>query len=503
MHTPIDRIPEHLRGMTDVQLETYKSALTVMSELTNRWELAHRAGSQYEGMRDIYEALGYKMSLSYLDYYARYERQDIAAAIIDRPVEATWKDEFNLVESSDDEFTPLEKAWKILAEEFDIATKFERLDTLACIGQYAVLLLGLDDVTTAEGHASPVTGKPNLLYLKPIGENNAQIDIWDIDSTSPRFGMPQIYSIKIQIGDGTSSKTLRVHHSRILHVVGKTLESEVLGRPMLQSVFNRLYDLEKTVGASAEMFWRGGRPGYKASVDENYTMSTADKDDLLAQIAEYEHNLRRILVAQGVSIESLAQQVADPSSVVDVLITMISAVTGIPKRILTGSERGELASSTDRDSWMDLIDARRNKIATKQIIRPFIDRCIEYGILPPVKSEEEGYVIEWPDSYALTEKDRVEIGHVRATALKEYATNPTSEDMMPLEAFLKIILGLDDDQIALIEEMREAQMEERLEEEERLLLEQEERERLLQEEQNKQLPGGEEEEKRAGFLQEK
>jgi len=88
----------------------------------------------------------------------------------------------------------------------------------------------------------------------------------------------------------------------------------------------------------------------------------------------------------------------------------------------------------------------------------------------------------------------VEIGHVRATALKEYATNPTSEDMMPLEAFLKIILGLDDDQVALIEEMREAQMEERLEEEERLLLEQEERERLLQEEQNKQLPGEEDEE---------
>ena len=481
----IDRIPAHLRSMTDAQLETYKSALSVMSELTNRWELASRAGAQYDGDRDIYEALGYKTTLSYLDYYARYERQDIAAAIIDRPVEATWKDAFSLVESSDDEFTPLEKEWKALAEEFDVASKFERLDTLACIGQYSVLLLGLDDVTTTEGHASPVEGKPKLLYLKPIGENNAQIASWDTESTSPRFGKPSTYSIKVQLGDGSSNKTLQVHHSRVLHVAGKTLESEILGRPVLQSVFNRLYDLEKTVGASAEMFWRGGRPGYKASIDDNYTMSDTDKEDLLDQIAEYEHNLRRILVAQGVSIESLAQQVADPSNVVDVLIQMISAVTGIPKRILTGSERGELASTTDRDSWMDLIDVRRNKIATKQIIRPFVDRCIEYGILPQVKSEEEGYTIEWPDSYALTEKDRVEIGHVRATALKEYATNPTSEDMMPLEAFLKIILGLNDDQIALIEEMREAQMEERLKEEEKLLLEQEQRERLLREEEEK------------------
>ena len=32
---------------------------------------------------------------------------------------------------------------------------------------------------------------------------------------------------------------------------------------------------------------------------------------------------------------------------------MISAETGIPKRILTGSERGELASSQDRDNWFE------------------------------------------------------------------------------------------------------------------------------------------------------
>lgn len=469
-----ENIPERIRNMSDQQLQAYKATLEVMSGVTTRQALISRYGQQYGGDRDIYTALGYKTVLEYKDYESKYERQDMAAAVIDRPIEATWKDQFTLVESSDDEFTPLENEWEKLCEEFDLTGKFERLDTLAAIGQYSIMLLGFDDVVNAEGNMTPITGPCRLLYVKPISQGNATIAAWDMNTASPRFGLPEKYSVTIKVGTGDDSRIISVHHSRVIHVVGKILESEVLGTPALTSVYNRLDDLEKVVGASAEMFWRGGRPGYAGKVEDGYSMSDSAKEDLLGQIAEYENNLRRVLIAQGVTLEALASQVADPASHVDILIQMISAVTGIPKRILTGSERGELASTSDRDAWKDLIDSRRSKIATRRIIRPFIDRCIEYAVLPPVKSEEEGYGIEWPDSYALTESDRVNIGQVRATALREYATNPVAEDMLPLEAFLKIILGLDDNQIALIEEMREAQLEERIEEEERILLEREE-----------------------------
>ena len=65
-----------------------------------------------------------------------------------------------------------------------------------------------------------------------------------------------------------------------------------------------------------------------------------DEDALLKQLDEYEHNLRRIFINRGISMESMSPQVSDPSSHVDIQIQMISAQTGIPKRILTGSERG-------------------------------------------------------------------------------------------------------------------------------------------------------------------
>ena len=127
------------------------------------------------------------------------------------------------------------------------------------------------------------------------------------------------------------------------------LEDEVNGLPRLEAVFNRLLDLEKIVGGSAEMFWRGARPGFQGIVSEGYNMTDEDIDELQKQLDEYEHGLRRFLINRGVSLDALAQQVSDPRNHVDVQLQMISAITGIPRRILTGSERGELASTEDRE----------------------------------------------------------------------------------------------------------------------------------------------------------
>ena len=72
-----------------------KPLLKVFSDLTHRLALASQMGFQYRGDRDVYQALGYPLqaSLNYNQYYERYLRQDIAKAIIDRPVKASWKGE--------------------------------------------------------------------------------------------------------------------------------------------------------------------------------------------------------------------------------------------------------------------------------------------------------------------------------------------------------------------------------------------------------------------------
>lgn len=428
----------------------------VLSALLSRAKLMARLGQQYGGDRDLYTALGYDVDPRYEQFAAHYERQDIAKAVINRPVEGTWRGLFEVTEVDDDEETPFEKAWKDLQKALTLKQRFMRVDKLSSLGSYGVLLFGFDDVKDIGDFRAPVAqGKRTLLYLKPLGEGSAEIKEWVEDTKDPRYGQPMFYDASLKKKDDQETTRFYVHHSRILHISGELLESEVQGVPVLKVLYNRLMDLEKIVGGSAEMFWRGARPGYQGKLDPEYTMSTQTAADLQSQIDEYEHNLRRIMVNEGIDLKALTAQVSDPTPHVDVQLQMISAVTGIPKRILTGSERGELASSEDRDAWNEKISDRREEHAEPQIVRPFIDRCIEHGVLPTPKEE---YTVIWPDLFAPSEKEKAEVGKIRATAIKEYGANVANQEILPLESFLKHVLGFSDELIELIAEQREAQI---------------------------------------------
>ena len=440
--------------------QVLKNQLTAMSVLLSRAQLAARLGQHYDNNRDIYEALGYDLELTYDKFAALYERQSIAKAIINRPVHATWLGEFGIIESDDDQETTLEKEWKKLDKQLGIKSRFVRLDKMACLGKYAVLLLGLNDVKTRDEFQNPVIGgNKKLLYVKPYAEDDISIQTWENNTNDERYGLPKIYRITFTSPDGNQTDQVLIHHSRIIHVPGELFKSETEGMPYLQSVYNRLKDLEKLVGGSAEMFWRGARPGYQGKVDPEYQLTAEMRDDLQDQIDEFEHNLRRILINEGIGLEALRPQVADPSAHVDIQLQMISAVTGIPKRILTGSERGELASTEDRNNWFDMIKSRREEYAEIQIVRPFVDRCIEYGVLPKPQDE---YSIKWQDLYAMSEEEKAKVGEIRARAWKEYAM--TMSTALPPEAFFEYFLGFDDEQIEVINEMRDAAIKEEEEE---------------------------------------
>lgn len=425
-----------------------------MAELASRLGIGAKMGKHYGGQRDIVEALGYPRVIQYDDLLAVYTRQDIAKAIIDRPVKATWRGDFKLVETYTDDETPLEKAWNHLYRTLPLKQNFLRADKLASLGNYAILFLGFNDVNNTDSLINPVkpgTGR-ELMYTKPFGQNVINIVEWDDDTSSPRYGQPLIYEVDMENAVGSYGKNVLIHHSRLLHIAFDLLDSEHEGAPILESVFNRLKDLEKLVGGSAEMFWRGARPGYASKIDPEYMLTAETEEGLKRQLDEFENNLRRVLVLDGVSIESLEPQVVDPSMHVDIQIQMISSVTGIPKRILTGSERGDLASTQDKDNWLDLVQTRREEYAEPKIVRALIDRCIEFGALPP--PIKETYKIKWQDLYAPSVKDQTTIGQLRALALKHYTFNETAERFIPFEAFLTFFLGLDDEEVEYIMNMQ-------------------------------------------------
>jgi len=399
---------------------------------------------QYGGDRDVYKSLGYNLNPGFNDFYARYRQHDIAKAIIDKLCNYTWRGDVSIynITEQDNEQNSLYKVWNELNKTLRLQKKLLQLDKLSMIGEYACLLLGFNDVKSNEDFKRPVNKNSKLLYVTPLSQANCTFNIFENDISNERYGQPLLYDVKIK--NNQTEITLQVHYTRIIHVVYDALDDELRGIPFLLPIYHRLEDLDKIIGASAEMFWRGARPGYHVNIgNEAYADDDVIANKLEQSLTKFEHNLRRFIATQYVDkIESLQQQIADPSNFADVQFQIISALTGIPKRILFGSERGELASSQDKESFNEVIWARRKAFAEPEILNKLMQRLIEVGTI-----KQTDYTIEWQSVYDEDINKRTERALKLAQAINTFTANPYNEEFMPKETFMRIVLGFTDAQI--------------------------------------------------------
>jgi len=424
-----------------------RQAFQALSSIATRAAVSAYLGKSYGGDRDIYTALGYNKTPVYRDYYSHYLRQDVARAIIDVPVRASWR-KIPLVSESEADETEFEKAWTGMSQALDIWHYFSRVDRLAGIGEYAVMLIGFDDVAQL---AEPVRRAGKVLYLMPYSQENAVISTYVTDSKDARFGLPSAYSVRMRSVLGAAASTQQiVHWSRIIHVAEDTLDDDVLGLPKLQPVLNRLQNLELVAGGSAEMFWRGAFPGLEFHLPETARLGTQTEALMEAEIEEYIHGLKRYIRTVGMDVKAIEQQLSDPSPHVSVFLDLICAAARIPKRILLGSERGELASTQDESNWYAGIDDRRRLHCEPNILRAFIIRCQDVGVLP---ATPDGYQVRWPDLMAQDDKTKAEVANMKSSALSQYVSSG-AETLMPPAFFLQHVMGFDRDQMDQLEEIQ-------------------------------------------------
>jgi len=405
--------------------EIVTNAVTQYREL-----LAAELGQQsYGGDRDYHRILGYKDNIQLRHYHERYRRQDIAARIVDLPGQDTWRRPPQLSED-DNADTEFVRAWERLAKERNVWGTLARLDKLSGIGHYGVLLLGLRD---GRKLADPVNegrlnemGADGLVYLRPLPEINADITEWEQDPQSPRYGRPLMYQLTLSHGEGNDT-TFPVHHSRVLHVADNKVTSEVYGVPRLQKVWNRLDDLQKLAGGSAEATWLNMRRGTAFTTREGFTLdsSTQAVDEREQMIKNYVHDIARTLILEGLEVTDLGSSTVDPRGAFEVTIALISAATNIPQRVLIGSAQGELAAAEqDTKIWYDFVSSRQVTWAEPEVLRPFIDRLVRFGILP--SPGNDGYDVgtldeegrrEWPSLWQVSEVERASIAMNRGQAV--------------------------------------------------------------------------------------
>jgi hypothetical protein len=425
--------------------------------LIPRGSLAQYLGQYgFEGKRDYSKTLGYPEALTYNDFYNVYSRQDIAFAIINAFPEATWKDKPVICTKGKEfeEKDPFKDMWNTLANKLKLFHYLDRVDKLSNIGRYSVLLLGFDDTKDKTDFSKPVKANAKLRYILPRSEINAQITDWDQDIKSDNFGKPLFYNIKTTTLENFQYGSLKVHYSRVIHVAERLLEDDVYGMPMLQSVFNRLIDLTKVAGGSAEMFWQGAFFGISFEMDADADATEDDRKYMTEQIDDYIHKLRRYVKLQGVKAKVLNGSIESPKEHVETMLSFISAATRIPKRMLIGSEQGELSSDQDDDSWKARVDERRMDFGDR-ILKEFIDRLQLIGSIPDVE-----YSITWPDIWAPSEKDKMNIARIKSEALANYSRASDAKTIVPPDIFLSQILGFPSHLVEKIKKQRETDLKE-------------------------------------------
>jgi len=429
--------------------------------------------------RDIDNELNYPSNFSALDYFTLFDRSDIAEKVVTVYPDDCWSVTPKVYENEEPSKTEFETVWDELEQKHNIFHYLYRADVLSGIGRFGVLLLGLDDGNDLmvpvpglddRGESTVSTKQLNLLFARPFPEHLVEVKELEKDVRNPRYGLPKYYQINLSpdgntlTGENESFHTKLVHWTRVIHLADNRGSSEIYGKPRQKAVLNRLLDLKKVLGGSAEMFWRGAFPGYSFEVDPEFAAAAGlnneedikeFKDSMEKEFQAYADGLKRYLASVGVTAKSLAPQVANPEKHVFVQLKIISTVIGVPFRIFMGSEMGSLASSQDTRNWNKKLKRRQNHYLTPMVIRPFVNRMMDIGVLPRIDNP----IIEWPDLDTMTEQDKADLADKITTALQKYVSGKV-EKLMPVDAYLGDILGLSPEKVqSIIDTLKESKEE--------------------------------------------
>jgi hypothetical protein len=449
-----------------------------------------------DSRRSIDESCGYPDESDVIDaatYHQYYVRHDISARVVNMLPNECWKVQPKITETKDaEEDTEFEKSLAELNRQLSGSRKFNdeehnflmaklyEADRKAGVGDFGIILLGIKDGKTfdqpvdsidEEGNRREgVTTNYELLYITTFDRSEVSIKETDPNEQSRRYGQPLLYEVKFYDTDGNVRNTELVHWHRVIHVPSDD------GRPRMELVFNRLYDLRKVFGASGEGYWLSAIQKLFFKKQEGYEdveMTSTQKANLREDVYQFFNSLQRHLNLEGLEAYALPPEMADPLPHFELHVKAICIVIEVPYRIFMGSEEARLAGSQDRENLEPRIKRRQRHRLTPELIVPTIDRLIAIGAL--VEPAQE-YFVEWPDLSAPSDQDKAQVALTVTEALAKYVSGNVGQAMILADFLSFVFRGLfTDDEIETIIENALEQATEDEEEEERKLIEGEQR----------------------------
>ncbi|WP_330983623.1 MULTISPECIES: anti-CBASS protein Acb1 family protein [Enterobacterales] len=373
----------------------------------------------------LYQEFGYPLHVGFGDFYRAYARNAIAAAAIKRMNDGCWEDYPEIYEGDKKEDATQQTSW-----DKQVNTLFKKYwkqikgaDKRNTVGHYSALLVQLKDgkewKDSVDRNQIRLLAEKAIVKLIPVWEAQLEPVEWEDDPQSEKFGDPKMYRFtQLPVGNPVGSspgRDINVHPDRVFILAeGADDDNPYSGESMLEAGFNKLLDIEKISGGSAEGFLKN------ASRQLNYNFSAKTdfanlakalgvtegqlSDALHDQTRRLNSNTDSAVFMQEGTASVLSVEAADPEPTWRTALNEFCATIPIAVKILIGMQTGERASTEDAKDWAKTRKSRRDGFLT-EMIKGVVAWFTDLGIIPATAQPE--ITVAWSDLLAPSEADKI------------------------------------------------------------------------------------------------
>lgn len=375
----------------------------------------------------LWEEFGYPPHVDFHMYLQAYERNAVAHASVHKLLESCWTDNPTIIDGDESNESMKTSDWekavtKLMRKHW---SKIKDADRRNMIGRYSALLIqvrdNLDWSEPVDVNVVRRLGDKALVKLIPAWEQQIKPGNFDVDTHSETYGQPVSYMFNEQpVGDEGkygNPRAVTVHPDRVIILAEGAEDENILsGIPLLRAGYNKLLDIEKTSGGSAEGFLKNASRQLGVSFDKDTDMATIAAAAVAAgykdigealndKIAKMNRGTDAALVMQAGTPSVLSVAAADPTATWTTAANEFAATIGCPFTIMFGQQTGRLASDEDKTDWAKRCNGRRWGFLSDVVSR-LIERFWTIGIIDPPKSGE--ITLTWSDLLAPSEKEKID-----------------------------------------------------------------------------------------------
>jgi len=386
----------------------------------------------------LWDEFGYPNNLEFDRYYRAYERNAVAYAAIHKLLDACWTDNPTIIDGEEAKEATKTTEWekavtKLLKKHWP---KIKDADRRNLVGRYSALLIQFRD---GREWSKPVDKMvvarlkdKSIVKLIPAWESQVKPGNFDTDTLSESYGQPVSYNFNEQpVGDDGTYGPVRgvtVHPDRIIILSeGSEDENMLSGVPFLRAGYNKLLDLEKVSGGSAEGFLKNASRQLGIAFDKETRMEALVKaatdagykdlgEALNDKVAKMNRGTDAALVMQAGTPSVLSVAAADPKPTWEVTANEFAASIQCPFTILFGQQTGRLASDEDKTDWAKRCNGRRWGFQST-VVENILERFWNLGVIDPPSSGE--VTLAWSDLLAPSEKEKIANMQAMATVAKD------------------------------------------------------------------------------------